>query len=70
MSGAGGEPLAHHVSTTGAEGRIGRITLNDIAVTNTSGLIDAPRHITVAGTRSPHSMLPSSSLMQASRLST
>ena len=30
-------------------GTIGLITLDDIAVTNTSGLIDAPRHITVAG---------------------
>ena len=49
VSGAAGAPLAHNVSTTGAEGRIGRITLDDIAVTNTSGLIDAPRHITVAG---------------------
>ena len=42
VSGIDTEPLAHHVSTTGAIGTIGLITLDDMAVTNTSGLIEAP----------------------------
>ena len=46
VSGIGGQNLAdavNNVSSSGAEGRIGLITLNDIAENNTSGLIDAPR---------------------------